>query len=149
LTTITNDGAILLVHALLVEDDVVLRRVISRSLRVRADVDEAGGVAEAIEKLRTTSYDLVIADAKLPDGCAHALLARVREDHPRCRRALVATDRAADPSARTMDPSAGTTDPSAGTTDGGRETVTYERFFLAPHELDGLITWVDSIRTSS
>jgi len=54
---------------LLVEDEVVLRTSIARSLREDGHaVDEAGRLDEADLEVRVTDYGLVILDRGLPDG---------------------------------------------------------------------------------
>lgn len=54
---------------LLVEDDVDVRLIIEHVLiDAGHEVETAGTMAGGIERLRGRSYDLVIADGKLPDG---------------------------------------------------------------------------------
>jgi ActR/RegA family two-component response regulator len=111
--------------ALLVENDTVVRRLLARSLRARVEVDEASGVADALEKLGVVVYDLIITNDRLPDGSGRGLLAYVRDSDAGCRRALTST--------------------SFPVTLGG--DISYERFFLVPNELDALVLWVDHIRS--
>ncbi len=53
---------------LLVEDDDVLRDVVSRNLRARAyDLEEAVDVKSALDHLRAQVFDLILLDINLPD----------------------------------------------------------------------------------
>jgi DNA-binding response OmpR family regulator len=54
---------------LLVEDDVEVGRLLEHVLATeRYDVDRAKTVADACSQLDARDYDLVVADARLPDG---------------------------------------------------------------------------------
>ena len=89
-------------RVLLVEDQIVLRRVLARSLRVRADVDEAERLHEAFDRVRTATYDIVVTSDELPDGSGRVLLERVLALQSRCRRALMSScDLQLEPRART------------------------------------------------
>src|SRR5215469_14000025 len=53
---------------LLVEDDEVLRNLVSRNLQVRQhDVHIATDAQTALAQLRTTTFDLILLDINLPD----------------------------------------------------------------------------------
>ncbi len=51
---------------LLVDDDQLVRRVMRRYLRAY-DVDEAGGVDEALEQCRAVRYDVIFCDVMMPE----------------------------------------------------------------------------------
>jgi CheY-like chemotaxis protein len=58
-------------RVLVVDDDAVDRMAVRRALAhtgVPAQVDEAQGVLEAIERLTGTRFDCVLLDFNLPDG---------------------------------------------------------------------------------
>lgn len=117
----------LVLNALLVENDTVVRRLLARSLRARVDVDEASDLAEALQKLGVVVYDLIIVNDRLPDGSGRALLTFVRDVDARCRRVLTSTYFPV-------------------SLDGD---IAYERFFVVPSQLAALILWVDRIRSTT
>ena len=58
-----------MVRILLVEDDVEVGRLLEHVLATaRYEVDRANTVAAAFSELDVRDYDLVVADARLPDG---------------------------------------------------------------------------------
>jgi len=57
-----------------VEDDPDVRKVVSSIARAVADFDWASSLCDAMAKIRTRSYSLVIVDLELPDGSGWALL---------------------------------------------------------------------------
>jgi len=62
-------------HILLVEDNAVLCEVLVRNLRARGhDISVAGGVAEALNILRSREIDLLLLDINLPDQTGWDLL---------------------------------------------------------------------------
>jgi DNA-binding response OmpR family regulator len=64
-----------LTRILLVEDDANVRPIIQHTLiSAGHDVDIAATMAEGFGLLRQRTYDLVVADAKLPDGTGMAVL---------------------------------------------------------------------------
>lgn len=110
---------------LLVEDQDVLRRALSRSLRLRGQVDEADRLHIGLNLAARTIYDVVVTDDELPDGSGRVLLERVKQLHARCHRILM----------------------SATNVLAERETSpAYERFFRKPDELMQMIGWLDRIR---
>ena len=67
---------------LLVEDMVSFRDAVTQLLGVYNDVDEAGDLATAQAKLRTSAYDVVILDKGLPDGDGISLISEIKESNP-------------------------------------------------------------------
>ncbi len=65
---------------LLIEDDANVRMVMEHTLIDGGyEVDTAGTVTVAYELLRTHLYDLVVADARMPDGNGLELADKARE----------------------------------------------------------------------
>jgi DNA-binding response OmpR family regulator len=60
-----------------VEDDGDVRKIVSSIARTVADFDSASSLSDAMAKIRTQSYSLVILDLELPDGSGWALLAEL------------------------------------------------------------------------
>src|ERR1700722_12536817 len=59
---------------LLVDDDRAVREGLVRSLHDAGyEVDDVGTAADALSKAEDQKYDLVITDAKLPDGSGIAI----------------------------------------------------------------------------
>ncbi len=68
---------------IVVEDERVLRRTLARSLSGRGhDTRAAETAEEALEMLAEGPPDLIITDHRLPGMTGHALLEKVKEDHP-------------------------------------------------------------------
>ena len=68
---------------LVVDDAADTREVLQRNLsRSGYKVFTAGGVAEAVRLLETTSIDLVITDLKMPGASGFDLIRHVRENYP-------------------------------------------------------------------
>ena len=54
---------------LLIDDDAEVGRLVEHVLvAARYEVEAVGGMSEAVQHLERGRYDLVIADARLPDG---------------------------------------------------------------------------------
>jgi two-component system invasion response regulator UvrY len=74
-----------MMRVLLVDDHVVVREGLKRIL---ADVPEivvvreAGTAAEALEAMRTETYDVVLLDVSLPDGNGFDILEHLKDTHP-------------------------------------------------------------------
>ena len=71
---------------LLVDDDADLREALSEQLVLTEDFDvfEAGSGADAVEKVRSETYDLVILDVGLPDTDGRELCKRLRKLNVKC-----------------------------------------------------------------
>lgn len=71
-------------RVLVVDDEQVVRDVVTHVLELQGyEVDAAGDAAEALEKLRSGTYDAMLTDLRMPgelDGMG--LHRRVRETHP-------------------------------------------------------------------
>lgn len=73
-------------HILLVEDVEVVRRVLRRMLeRSGHDVAEAGDGRQALERLATEAFDLVITDIWMPEMDGIALIGEAKRRNPRVR----------------------------------------------------------------
>ncbi len=59
---------------LVVDDDPVVRRVVVRVLAGPYDVTEAEGGREALVKIMSSGFDLVVSDVDMPDGDGPSLL---------------------------------------------------------------------------
>lgn len=80
-------------NVLVVSSDPDERRALSDALRrTQADVSEARGATEALERLETTPFNLVVALDNLRHDCGVELLTRVRKSWPRCARILVSDE---------------------------------------------------------
>ncbi len=70
---------------LVIEDEVDLLSALRTGLvRSGHGVDVATTIAEALEKVAFTEYDLLILDVMLPDGTGFDLLRRIREGNATC-----------------------------------------------------------------
>jgi DNA-binding response OmpR family regulator len=71
---------------LLVDDDADLREALSEQLVLTEDFDvfEAGSGADAVDKVRSETYDLVILDVGLPDTDGRELCKRLRKLNVKC-----------------------------------------------------------------
>ncbi|MDA8132095.1 MAG: ATP-binding protein [Elusimicrobia bacterium] len=68
---------------LVVDDEILIRNVSVRLLRAMdCDPDTAAGGAEAMRKLKTNDYDVVISDIRMPDMDGRELYHWVRENKP-------------------------------------------------------------------
>ena len=77
---------------LVVDDDIIIRHYFVRSLRRHADVHEAADIAGARAKMQITSFDVIVADAHLPDGSGICLLEEARTLQAACLGILMSTD---------------------------------------------------------
>jgi len=64
---------------LLVDDDDTLRQTLAEVLARHYQVDQAAGVAEALDLARHANYALALLDLRLPDGDGLELLGRLQE----------------------------------------------------------------------
>jgi two-component system chemotaxis response regulator CheB len=74
------------IHVLVVDDSVVIRRVVSEELSADADIEVVGSAANgriALSKMTQVSPDLVILDVEMPDMDGLETLARLKKDFPR------------------------------------------------------------------
>lgn len=90
-------------HAILIcDDDPEIRKAMKRTLR-GYDVTESGSPREAIDKLKTRSFDVIVSDFSLEaesDGLD--LLQHVRVSYPDMIRFLVTGNREIDVAARAI-----------------------------------------------
>jgi CheY-like chemotaxis protein/anti-sigma regulatory factor (Ser/Thr protein kinase) len=77
---------------LVVDDDRVLRLAVSRLLAERYAVDEAGSGPEALEKLTSRRFDLVLLDIGLPGLSGLDILARLPDDGSKARVVVMTAD---------------------------------------------------------
>jgi len=66
-------------HVLHVEDDPDVTKVVSAILAEDAQITRAGGLHEALQKLKQESFDLIIVDIGLPDGSGLDLLPAINQ----------------------------------------------------------------------
>jgi len=71
---------------LLIDDDEDLREALSEQLLMTEDFDvyEGGNGAEALEKIKEQSYDLLVLDVGLPDTDGHELCRLIRKQGVKC-----------------------------------------------------------------
>ena len=68
-------------NILVVEDETNVRKLVTVNLISRGyTVYEANDVRQAVERLQTQSFDLIVLDIKLPDLTGWDLLARIATD---------------------------------------------------------------------
>lgn len=65
---------------LVVDDDPEVLALMTRNFDGDYNVDRASDGAEALEKLRSHSYDVVVTDLMMPGTDGHALMQAIRED---------------------------------------------------------------------
>ncbi len=71
---------------LVVDDDVVIRQVVARHLKLKDHVVEvASNGIEAVAVLERRRFDLVVTDLQMPGMDGHELLSRLRQDQPLIR----------------------------------------------------------------
>lgn len=70
-------------NILVVDDQKVLRKNLAFYLKSqRFNVDTAGSGEEALEKIRTTRYDIIISDYKMGKMTGHDLMKQAKQLHP-------------------------------------------------------------------
>ncbi len=75
---------------LIIDDDENIRKVVSAILRDKGyDVDTAETGNQAIAKTHENTYDLMLADIRLPDMEGTELLTKVRDTTPKIRKVIV------------------------------------------------------------
>jgi CheY-like chemotaxis protein len=87
-------------RVLIVDDEVLIGRVLARTLGQFADVAVAHSGSEALGKIAeaTERFDLVICDVMMPGMCGPELFARVKEADPPTARAFIFVTGGASPS---------------------------------------------------
>lgn len=84
-TQTENDKHEHLIKLLLVDDHAVNRLVASATIKrdlPNAHIDEARNGTEALEKLKTNTYDLVLMDLLMPDYSGIQVVQKVRAEYP-------------------------------------------------------------------
>ena len=82
-------------RALLVDDSATMRKLILRIIErsvFQIEVDEAGDGLDAVEKCRSTPYDMVILDMNMPGVDGPQTLARMRTRNPNVRVAITSSE---------------------------------------------------------
>lgn len=78
---------------LLVEDDEVVRRALTRALRAEGvEVHEAGSAGEAVQRAHEDVYDAVVADYHLGGHSGAWLLEELERVQPKAMRVLITGD---------------------------------------------------------
>ncbi len=77
---------------LLVDDEPEILRALSWELEDVADVTAADSVSRALVLVQEQTYDIVVADLRLPDRWGDELLAHVAARSPSTRRLLLTAD---------------------------------------------------------
>lgn len=78
---------------LLVEDDEVVRRALTRALRAEGvEVHEAGSADEALDRLQAAPYDAVVADYHLGERSGAWVLEQLERLNPKVMRVLITGD---------------------------------------------------------
>ncbi len=79
------------IRVLVVEDEVVLRRLLQEILRSRfgCNVEIATNGVEAMAAIEKTAFDLVLADIRMPEMSGTELYLRLRESRPELARRFV------------------------------------------------------------
>jgi Response regulator containing CheY-like receiver, AAA-type ATPase, and DNA-binding domains len=69
-------------HVFIVEDDILIRRALSRAVRASGhNVTECSTVEQAVRIAGQLAWDVLVTDWDLPDGIGGEILARVRRHH--------------------------------------------------------------------
>jgi DNA-binding response OmpR family regulator len=77
-------------RALIVEDDPAIRRLVGKLLQRRGiDIDVANDGKQAIEKIRTGDYSVLILDLMVPEVNGFEIIDFVRKNHIRTPVAVV------------------------------------------------------------
>ncbi|MBL8814471.1 MAG: chemotaxis response regulator protein-glutamate methylesterase [Planctomyces sp.] len=73
------------IRVLVVDDSIVVRRVVTEELEVQPDIEVAGAASNgrsALEKLAVLNPDLVILDIEMPEMDGLTALSHLRQSHP-------------------------------------------------------------------
>ncbi len=77
-------------HALVVEDDPAIRRLIEKILvRHRVEIDVAGDGRSAIEKLRSQRYSVIVLDLMVPEANGFQIIDFLKRENMRTPVAVV------------------------------------------------------------
>ena len=74
------------IRVLVVDDSIVVRRVVTEELEAQADIEVAGSASTgriALEKMTQLNPDLVILDIEMPDMDGLTALTHLRSSHPK------------------------------------------------------------------
>lgn len=63
-----------------IEDDILMRKLLVSTIEDQAQIVEMGSVQEALAKLRTLSFDVILTDLFLPDGSGMEILKAIQND---------------------------------------------------------------------
>jgi DNA-binding NtrC family response regulator len=70
-------------RVLLVDDEISVRTILKQILeRSEFEADTASDGVEALEKLKNSSFDIVVSDINMPNMDGVALLKKVKETYP-------------------------------------------------------------------
>ncbi len=87
---------------LLVDDDAGIVEYLAAELREEGNIDFAGSAEQALDCLQRASYDVIVADLKMPGMGGMELLRRVNRSWPRVRVIVMTGDNAPDAVAETL-----------------------------------------------
>lgn len=74
------------IRVLVVDDSIVVRRVVTEVLEAQADIEVAGSASNgrvAMAKMAELKVDLVILDIEMPEMDGLTALSHLRQEHPR------------------------------------------------------------------
>lgn len=71
----------MVIHTLLIDDDILFQQQIVSQLAIECDFDICQTAKEGLHKAATTPYDLFLLDDTLPDMCHVELIRRLRSEY--------------------------------------------------------------------
>ena len=90
-------------HILVVDDETKMRQLLAIMLeRAGYSVDQAANGLEALEKIRSFPYDMVISDIKMPEMDGLALLEKIKEEDILCPVVFITAFATVDSAVRAM-----------------------------------------------